>query len=97
MSAFLRFWGLVVLIVTILVLVTIFLMKKFNDKDIAKYIPTFMMWAISIIFFVIATFFAQPMQDLGYFVMSMITGLATLITLIITIIITKVQDRKRKK
>jgi hypothetical protein len=89
MDAFLRFGGLVILIVAVLVGITILLMKKFKNKIIIKVLPTILAWVISIIFFIMGAFFAQPMQDLGYYVMAMITGMSAFITLVVTIIIDK--------
>lgn len=95
MNEFVRFWGLVLVVVAILVVISIFLMKKFKKHPVYKYIPTLAIWLLSVFFFVMAVFFAQPMQDLGYFVMAMITGAATFISLILTIVISKIMERKK--
>jgi uncharacterized membrane protein len=97
MSEFLRFWGLVVVVVICLVSITVALMKIFEKTSIAKYIPTLAMWLISIIFLVMAVFFSEPMQDLGYLIASMITGVATFITLIVTLFIIKYKEKRIRK
>lgn len=89
------FWGPVLIISAILVFITILLMKKFKKRKYAPYIPTVVIWLVSITFLIKAIFFSQPMEDLGYFVMSMIAGVTTFITLIITIVLVKYINRKR--
>jgi uncharacterized membrane protein len=69
-------------------------MRKFKGKTMVIYIPTLTIWLISIMFFIMAIMTTESMRDLGYFVMSMITGIATFITLIATIIISKYRQRK---
>jgi predicted tellurium resistance membrane protein TerC len=93
----LRFWGLVLLVVVLIVGLTILLMRIFEKRPMVKYIPTIIIWLLSIFLFIMGRFFAEPMQDLGYYVMAMITGVATFIALIITIFIEKAQTKKRKK
>jgi hypothetical protein len=97
MSEFLRLWGLIILIAVILIGLSIWLMKKFKEHPLTKYIPTLAIWMLSIIFFLYGRFFAESMQDLGYYVMAMITGLATFIVMIFTLIIDNLQNRRRLK
>lgn len=97
MSEIIRFWGHVLIIVALLVVLSIILMKKFRKHIYYRYIPTVLIWILSLILFVFAIVFAKPMQDLGYFVMALITGVATFISLIITIIIDTYQKKKHKK
>lgn len=97
MSTFFRMAGLIGLLVSVLGIITILLMRKFRNNAIMRYIPTLIIWLVSIVFLVMAIFFAEPMQDLGYLVMAMITGIATFITLVITIVISKRQSRKNIK
>ncbi|MDD2203270.1 MAG: hypothetical protein PHD78_02675 [Bacilli bacterium] len=96
MSELLRFWSLVIVVVICLVGITIALMKKYKEAAIAKYIPTLVMWLVSIFFLVMAILSSESMKDLGYLIMSMITGLATFITLIITLCIIKYNEKKQK-
>ncbi len=95
MSEFLRFWGLVALVVAIVTVLTILLIKRFKKVGLYKYIPTIVIWLISLFFLLYSLFFAEPMQDLGFLVLSMITGIATFITLIVTIIIDVIMKRKK--
>ena len=83
-----RVIGFILVIVLIFGLIVFFFFFKSN-KSFVWYVPTLILWLISIIFFIMAKFFALPMQDLGYLVMAMITGIASFLTLIVTLIISK--------
>ncbi len=97
MNDIIKFWGSVIIITVILVIITICLMKKFKHKPIRKYIPGLMIWFVSIILLIIAIFFSKPIEDLGYFIMSMITGLICLIVIIITVLFDYITKQKTKK
>jgi drug/metabolite transporter (DMT)-like permease len=92
-----RFLGLTLVSVALLTLVTIFLMKVIKNKFIAKTMPTIMMWLVSLLLFLYAILFAEPMQDLGYLVMAMILGTSSLVTLVIIIVIDNINKRKVRK
>lgn len=95
MSESIRFYGPILLIAIIFITISILLMKKFKKKSIYMYLPTIVLWLVSVFLFTFAIFFAEPMQDLGYIVMAMITGLATFITLIVTIVIDIYRKRRK--
>jgi predicted tellurium resistance membrane protein TerC len=97
MSEFLRLWGFIILVAVILIGLSIWLMKKFKAHPMTKYMPTLAIWMLSIILFIYGRFFAESMQDLGYYVMSMITGLATFIVMIATLVIDNLRNRRRIK
>jgi hypothetical protein len=95
MGEFLRFWGLIALVASIVIALTILLIKRFKKVGLYKYIPTIVIWLISLSFLLYSLFFAEPMQDLGFLVASMITGIATFITLIVTITIDVTMKRRK--
>ncbi|MDD2470029.1 MAG: hypothetical protein PHI22_03795 [Bacilli bacterium] len=76
--------------------ITSFLMKKFKGKPLTKYFPTFAIWFISFISFMLGTFYAEPIEDLAFWIISIVTGLATIFVLIATIAISRVQEKKLK-
>lgn len=96
-----QFIGLVLVVALIVVGLSLLLMRIFKSSPMIKYIPVFLIWILSITLFIMGRFFAQPMQDLGYYVMSMITGMATFVALIVMIILERAEriknDKNRKK
>lgn len=94
MNDVLRFWGPVIVGIIVLVIISIGLMKKFKEKTICKYIPSLMLWLASFILFIYAFFFAKPMADIGYMIISMILGIATFLSFVVTMII-DTHQRKR--
>lgn len=96
MSDVIRFWGPVLLIVVVLVIISVILMRRYKNYSISIYIPTLMLWLISFALFVYAIFFAKPMQDLSYMVMSLMTGVLTFIAWVVTMVIDTYKKRKRK-
>lgn len=96
MNDVLRFWIPVIVGAIVLAGISIVLMKRFKEKPICKYIPSLMIWLISFILFIYAIFFAPPMADIGYMIMSMMLGIATFLSFVVTMIIDAHQRNKNK-
>ena len=86
-----RFWGLVLLVIIMMATISIILMKIFKKNKLISLIPAFLLLLVSISTFIKGRFFSCSLQDLGYYVMSMITFLASLVTLIIPLAIMKMK------
>ncbi|MFA5407512.1 MAG: hypothetical protein WC343_01945 [Bacilli bacterium] len=96
MDGSLGFWIMIGAVTLITLGISLLLKLLFKKKAIIKYIPIFVVWLLSAILFGYGLFFAEAMQDLGYYVMAMITGLSSLIDLIALIIIDYITKNKIK-
>jgi hypothetical protein len=95
MSEMWRFWGLVLLAIAIIIIISMILMKIFKKTKIVAIIPSLLVFVLSIILFIKGRFFSYAMEDLGYYIMSMIIFLAAIITLSTTLIILKIKENKK--
>lgn len=90
-----KFWGIVLLIIIVATVISIILMKVAKKNKIASFIPSLLMLALSIILFVKGRFFSYCMQDLEYYLMSMIIFIAALVTLAIILLVFKLKVSKK--
>lgn len=97
MSDMIRFWSPVLVISAILVTISIVLMKILKNKPLYMYVPSLMIWLVSIALFIYAIFFARPMEDIGFLVMAMIAGIATFIVFVLTMVLDVARKRKDQK
>jgi len=79
----------------ILVLLVIYLNKKFKNKFII-YIPSIVNFVLGLVFFIWGNFFAESMQDLGMFVLTMIC-MALAVIAAVTALILRYKEIINKK
>lgn len=82
----------VAIVVTILIPVLFLLNKKIKQKFVI-YLPSIIMFCLGIIFYLWGKFYAEPMQDLGMYVVSLI---CTVVAIILAIIALIIRQRKKK-
>jgi hypothetical protein len=78
-------WALII-IAAAMVFLIIFLDKKVKNKFLL-YIPSIVMFILGIIFFIWGNFYAEPMQDLGMFLLTMICMVIAIITSITALVL----------
>ncbi len=83
----------IMIIAVAMVLLVIFLDRKVKNKFFL-YIPSMVMFILGIIFFIWGNFYAQPMQDLGMFLLTMICMVIAVITSITALILRYIDIKK---
>lgn len=92
-----RFWGLVILVIVVTIIISIVLIKLFKKNKIVGFTPGLLMLLLSVILFIKGRFFSYSLQDLGYYLMSMICFIAAFATLTVTAIIMNLKKVKNKE